>query len=78
MFLSLSKTFAKFGGFRLGAGFRITKKNAAYMLIVMLIVWMFQLMWYMLLLMFWMVYAICYGIYWCIKKLLGIKKKAEE
>jgi hypothetical protein len=70
VFVGLSTTFAKFGKFRLGAAFRITKKNAAYMCIILMFVWMFQLMWYMILLSFWMVYAVFYGLYWCIKKLV--------
>lgn len=30
MFIGLSKTFAKFGKFRIGAGLRITKSNALW------------------------------------------------
>ena len=74
MFVSLSKTFAKFGMFRIGAGMRITKKNAAWMLVIMMFVWMFQLMWCMMVLCFWLMYAVCYGIYWCIKKLVTALK----
>ena len=74
MFVSLSKTFAKFGMFRIGAGMRITKKNAAWMLVIMMFVWMFQLMWCMIVLCFWLMYAVCYGIYWCIKKLVTALK----
>ena len=70
MFLSLSKTLARFGGMRLGLGIRITKKNALIMAFVYLFVLMFQLTWYMLVLCFWMVYAVCYGSYWCIKKIV--------
>ena len=60
----------KFGKFRLGAGMRITKKNAIYMLIIMMFVWMIQAMWYILVICAWLVYAVCYGIYWIIKKII--------
>ena len=72
MFISLSKTFAKVCGFRFGFGIRITKRNAPYMLFFMLFVWMFQIMWYMLVFSFWLMYAMCYGIYWCIKQLVRL------
>lgn len=75
MFLSLSKTFAKVGGTRFCFGMRMTKKNAAYMWIVLLLVSMLQLTWYMLILCFWLMYAMCYGIYWCIKQLCRALKK---
>lgn len=67
MFLSLSKTMSKFGNIRLGLGIRLTKSNAAWMGLLMIFVWMFQLVWYMMLLCFWLVYAVCYALY------LGIK-----
>ena len=67
MFMSLSKTLAKFGGFRLGLGIRITKKNAPVMLFVWLFVCIFQMMWYTLVLCFWMVYAVMYGLWKCVK-----------
>lgn len=70
MFISFSKTIAKFGGFRLGVGTRLSKKNAAWMSWLFLFVAMFKLMWYMLLLCGWLMYAMCYGIYWCIKKII--------
>ena len=60
MFLSLSKTFAKVGGFRLGAGIRITKKNAIYMSIILAFVVSIQLCWYMMVLCFWLMYAMIY------------------
>lgn len=70
MFVSLSKTLAKFGGFRLGLGLRLNKNNAAWMLFVLMFVYIFQAMWYMMILCGWLVYAVCYGVYWCIKKLI--------
>ena len=72
MYLSLSKTMAKFGKLRLGLGIRITKKNAIFMLFVSFIVATFQLMWYMLVFMFWLMYVIFYGFF------LGCKKIAEK
>jgi hypothetical protein len=60
---------AKFGGFRLGVGMRMTKKNAFLFFFVMLFVYIFKLMWYMMLLVGWLIYAMLYGMYWCIKKI---------
>ena len=70
MFLSFSKTIAKFGGFRLGIGARLSKKNAVWMLWLFMFIAMFKLTWYMLLLCGWLMYAMCYGMYWCIKKII--------
>lgn len=79
MFVSLSKTLAKFGGFRLGLGLRLNKSNAAWMLFVLMFVYIFQAMWYMMILCGWLVYAVCYGVYWCIKKLIEtIKAKVKS
>lgn len=76
MYLSLSKTIAKFGGMRLRMGIRITKKNAWYMLWILMFAYMLQACWYMLILCGWLTYALFYGMYWCIKKLiLAIKQK---
>lgn len=76
MFFSFSKTVARFGGFRLGVGMRMTKKNAFLFFLVMMFVYIFKLMWYMMLLVGWLIYAMCYGIYWCIKKIAQkIKQK---
>ena len=66
MFMSLSKTLAKFGGFRLGLGIRITKKNALFMSLVVLFVSVMQMCWYMMILCFWMVYAVMYGLWKCV------------
>lgn len=78
MFLSLSKTFAKVGGFRLGLGVRMTKKNAAFLWLILLFVWMFKLMWYMLVLSFWLMYAMCYGIFWCIRLIFRLVKRRKS
>ena len=78
MFISLSKTIARFGGFRLGIGMRLNKKNAIWLSLIIMFVAMFQLMWYMLLLCGWMIYAVCYGIYWCIKKIIVASSKKQS
>ena len=78
MFISLSKTIARFGGFRLGIGMRLNKKNAIWLSLIIMFVAMFQLMWYMLLLCGWMIYAVCYGIYWCIKKIIVASSKKQN
>lgn len=79
MFVSLSKTLARFGGLRLGLGLRLNKSNAAWMLFVLMFVYIFQAMWYMMILCGWLVYAVCYGAYWCIKKLIEtIKGKIKS
>lgn len=79
MFVSFSKTIAKFGGFRLRVGMRRNKKNGILMALIIMTVAMFKLVWYMMLLCGWLMYAICYGIYWCIKKLVGsLSKKSKE
>lgn len=78
MFLSFSKTIAKFGGFRIGIGTRVSKKNAGYALVFLLFYYMFLMCWYMMIGCLWLIYAMCYGIYWCIKKLvLTLKLKNE-
>lgn len=79
MFLSFSKTLKKMGGFRLGFGMRMNKKNAIFVCFAMLFVWTFQLMWYMIVgagwLLYFMLYAL-YKIYYFIFKYcaIGIKK----
>ena len=78
MFFSFSKTIARFGGFRLGLGIRITKKNAVWIALLTMFVAMFQLMWYSILLCGWLVYAMFYGIYWCIKKAIGSSSKNKK
>ena len=75
MFIGFSKTIARFGGFRLGVGIRMGKKNAFLVCMIIMFVSMFKLMWYMLLLCGWVTYAVCYGMYWCIKKLIRSLRK---
>lgn len=78
MFVSLSKTLTKFGGLRLGLGLRLNRSNAAWMLFVLMFVYIFQAMWYMMIVCGWLVYAVCYGVYWCIKKLVETIKTKEK
>lgn len=67
MFVSLSKTLAKLGGFKLGLGIRITQRNVMWAVWIVLIVCIFQMMWYMLIVCFWLVYIVFYGLWWCIR-----------
>lgn len=78
MFVSLTKTLAKFGGIRLGLGIRITKKNWPIMFFVYMFVLMFQMTWYMMVLFFWIMYAIFYGMYCCMKKIINMLKKGNK
>lgn len=78
MYIGLSKTIARFGGFRLGIGMRLNKKNAAWLSFVIMFVAIFQLMWYMMLLCGWMIYAMFYGMYWCIKKIIAISSTKKQ
>ena len=82
MFVSLTKMMKTLCGFRLGFGIRITKKNALVMSFVLLIVLMFQLMWYMVVMCFWLMYAVLYCLWKVVSlpfKLLGkvFRKKGE-
>lgn len=76
MFISLSKTMAKFGGVRLGVGMRMSKKNAPYVGIFVALLMMFKAMWYLMVVCFWMVYAVIYGVVWLCRKTL--KKSYEQ
>ena len=70
MFIGLSKTIGKVGGFRLGVGMRLTAANFWWLLIVIFIVAMFKLMFYMLVFSLWLMYAMFYGVYWIIKQIV--------
>ena len=75
MFIGLSKTIGKVGGFRIGIGQRITSKNAWWLIFAMVMYGMIKLAMYMVIASFWMIYAVFYGMWWCIKKLVfGIAK----
>ena len=78
MFMSLSKTLKKFGGFRFGFGIRLTKSNAFIMLFVLMFVCMFQAVWYLLLIYFWLIYAVIYGIVWFIKLPFRLLRKGKK
>lgn len=74
MFISFSKTLARVGGFRIGCGIRITKKNAVWASFAVFFVALFQLMWYLTVGMLWLCYAVFYGLFWCFKgAFLGIR-----
>lgn len=72
MFIGLSKTFLRFGGFRLGMGMRISKKNIGWAYLMFFVVWMFQLFWYCLVFTFWLMYAMFYFIFWLFKKVFKL------
>ena len=69
MFISLSKTLARFGGIRLGVGMRMSKKNAPYIAIFACMMFMFKMLWYLMIVSFWLTYATIYGIVWLYCKL---------
>ena len=77
MFLSFSKTLAKFGGFRIGAGMRLTKKNSMWMLFILMFVYILQATWYMMLLCGWLLYAMIYGMVYVVKKIVNPKTKTD-
>jgi hypothetical protein len=60
MFVGFSKTLTRMGAFKIGAGVRITKKNAIYMLFVLFFVYMAKFTWYMVVGMGWLVYGMVY------------------
>lgn len=68
MYISLSKTLAKFGGFRLGVGMRVTKKNSLIMALVICMASIFKAMWYILIICGWLVYIMYYGLFQLCKK----------
>jgi hypothetical protein len=81
MFISLSKTLARFGGFRLGVGMRLSKKNMIWMSLIVITIQMFKAMWYMMIVLFWLMYALGYGIYkaykWMFKFYIWAFKKIK-
>jgi hypothetical protein len=72
VFISLSKTIAKFGGIRLGVGMRMSKKNAPAFIVGLLTYYTFLFIWYMILFTFWMMYAMIYGTVWVLKNMFKI------
>lgn len=71
MFISVGKMFGK-GKLRFGVGIRITKYNFWWMALVAMFYYMFLLMWYMMIFCFRLMYAMCYRMWWCIKKIFKI------
>ena len=71
MFVSLSKTFAKFGNIRIGAGIRMNKNNSFWILLILGFIGMIKLTWYILLFFGWITYALGYGIYCLIKFIIN-------
>lgn len=70
MFISFSKTLAKFGNMRVGLGFRLTKKNFVWAIFIWFFICIFQLMYYSLIFALWLMYAFAYAMYWLIKKII--------
>lgn len=70
MFIGFSKVLSKGSKFRIGAGIRLTKKNAPWLAIVLMFYWALKMMIFIMVLYAWLTYAVCYGMYWCIKKLV--------
>jgi len=68
MFIGFSKVLSK--GSKFHIGFRLTKKNAPWLAIVLLFYWALKMMVFIMVLYAWLTYAVCYGMYWCIKKLV--------
>jgi hypothetical protein len=62
-FVGFSKALARMGGFRIGVGLRLTKKNAIYFLFVLFFVYMARFTWYLIVGIGWLIYYMCYGIY---------------
>ena len=83
MFIGLSKTLARFGGFRLGVGLRLTKSNMYWMAFLIMFINILKATWYIMVICFWLIYAICYGLAYGCKKLIkklrkDIKKEGEQ
>ncbi len=78
MFLSFSQTLARFGGFRLGLGVRLNKKNSPLVFLVIMFVAIFKAMWYMMILCFWLMYAMVYGVIYAIKKLAAVTRDNQK
>ena len=78
MFISFSKTIARFGGFRIGLGMRMNKKNAIWMSLIIMFISILKMTWYMMILCGWLFYAVCYGMYWCMKKIIDSVSKNQK
>ena len=78
MFIGLSKTLARFGGFRLGVGMRLTKNNIIWMSFIVMFVYLLKATWYMMIICFWIVYALYYGMFHCCRELLKKFKNEQK
>ena len=67
MFITFSKTIARFGGVNIRVGKRIKASNAW---LIIGLFGFFKLIWSLFVLMFWLYYALFYGIWWCCKKIV--------
>lgn len=63
MFIAISNTLKRAGGFRFAAGIRITKRNAWFMLFLLLFVYTIQFGWYLMIVTGWGMYWLFYGLY---------------
>ena len=72
MYISLSKTLARFGGIRLGVGMRMSKKNAPAFIVGLLTYCFGMFIWYIMLFCFWMIYVMIYGTVLVLKKMFKI------
>lgn len=63
MFLGFSTRLKQAGRFRIGAGFRLNRRNAVWGLLLLAFIFMFQMIWYMLLLIMWLIYWMMYGLF---------------
>ncbi len=79
MFISLSKALGKVSGLRIGAGLRITSKNAWWMCLLIAVVYFFKFLLYLLVLGGWLLYILGWlsvkAIKWLYSK---IKKTCDE
>lgn len=79
MFVSFSKHLKSMGGFRLGVGLRLTRRNCWYFLFMLMLVGCFYICWYSVLACGWALYGLFYGIYLMFKySAIGIKKLCES
>lgn len=73
MFLGFSKTLHRMSGFRIGAGFRLNKWWALFVIFFFA---MFYMMWWSILLCGWLVYGVCFITYkfikWCVDELKAL------
>lgn len=79
MFVGFSNTLFRMGKFRIGAGFRLKKSTAVFVLFFYA---MFYLMWYSVLLSGWIIYGTCWLFFYLpykgISKLVKNSKKTAS